>query len=397
MSDISAAYRLRLPGPTAVPERVRQAVAQPVINHRGPEFRALLSRCEDLIKPVLGTNDPVVFFASSGTGVMEASLVNVLRPRDKVLVCVNGQFGERFASIARSLQADVDVLDIPWGNPVDPEDVKRQVLRNDYRAVIVVQNESSTGVVSDLAAIGSLFRDSSSLLIVDSVSGLGGIEMRQDEWGIDIVVSSSQKALMCPPGLGLVSISEKAWEVIQRENGMPRFYWDFRKAVAALDKSETPFTAPVSLINGLNEALEMMHEEGLSQVLDRHRRLSMALREGCKALGLAPFGQAAAFSHTVVALEVPTPLKGSDIVRRLYQRYGTVIAGSRNKLDNKVIRIGTMGAVIESDILTDLLHLEGVLTGLGHSLEPAAGVRAATEFLQQQQLFQTDVQTTFVQ
>ena len=370
-------YRLRLPGPTAVPERVRQAIAQPVLSHRGPEFRAIFLRAEELLQTVLGTRNRVLFFASSGTGMMEASLVNILAPGDRVLVSCHGQFGERFAAIARALGAAVDTLDIPWGHAVDPADIDQRVRTADYRAVVIVHNESSTGVVADLAAIGALLRDRPTLLVVDSVSGLGGIEMRQDEWGIDIVASSSQKALMCPPGLGLVSMSPKAWQVVSRDDRLPRYYWDFRKAMASVEESGTPFTTPVALMAGLREALEMIHEEGLPQVLARHRMVSSALRAGCEALGLRSFPQAERLSSTVVCLNVPDGLKGGDIVRDMYQRHGTVIAGSRNKIEGKVIRIGTMGDIDAHDILTDLLHLEDTLRTLGFPSTPGAGISAA--------------------
>ena len=195
-------YRLRLPGPTEVPERVRQAIARPVFNHRGPEFRAELARAEALIQPVLGTKNRVLFFACSGTGMMEAALVNVVASGERLLIVAHGQFGERFAAIARMLEAEIDLLEVPWGEAVDPADVGERVRRTAYRAVVVVHNESSTSVVSDLEGLGAVLRDNPALLVVDSVSGLGGIEMRQDAWGVDLVVSASQKALMCPPGLG---------------------------------------------------------------------------------------------------------------------------------------------------------------------------------------------------
>jgi len=377
----SSTYRLRLPGPTAVPERVRQAIARPVLSHRGPEFVAILNRAEEMLKQILGTRNPVMFLACSGTGVMEASLVNTLAPGERVLVCVNGQFGERFAAIATALGATVDVLDVPWGHALDPAEIGERVAMADYRAVVVVHNESSTGVVAPLAEIGKILRDRPTLLVVDSVSGLGGIEMRQDDWGVDIVASSSQKALMCPPGVGLVSVSPKAWEVVNRDNGLPRFYWDFRKAMSGGEVLETPFTPAVSLIQGLREALEMIHEEGLPQVLARHCRLSIALRTGCAALGLSSFPQTDTLSSTVVALNVPEELNGGDVVRLLYERHGTVIAGSRNKLRGRVIRIGTMGNVQDSDIVTDLLHLEAVLRELCLSPKRGAGVEAAVEVL----------------
>jgi aspartate aminotransferase-like enzyme len=374
-------YRLRLPGPAAVPERVREALARPVFSHRGPEFRAVLARMESLLQPILGTRNRVLFCASSGTGMMEAALVNVLAPGERVLVVVQGQFGDRFAAIGRALGACVDTLEVPWGLAPDAAEIERRLDAAEYRAVVLVHNESSTGVVSDPAAIGSVLRNHGALLVVDSVSGLGGIEMRQDEWGVDIVVSASQKALMCPPGLGIASVSPKAWEIVNRPDRMGRFYFDFRKAAASIEKSETPFTTPVAQVAGLCEALAMIHEEGLPQVLARHKRLADALRAGAAAIGLTSFPRAEMVSNTVVCLNVPDGLKGGDIVRRLYERHRTVIAGSRNKLEGTVIRIGTMGYFDAEDILTDLDHLESVLPELGFPVVSGAGVAAAKERL----------------
>jgi aspartate aminotransferase-like enzyme len=374
-------YRLRLPGPTVVPERVWQAISGPIVNHRGPEFRAMVARVQELVQPVLGTANPVFFFASSGTGLMEAGLANILSPGERVLVAVNGQFGERFAEIATVLGAQLDCLEVPWGHVVDPEDIAARVTTANYRAVVVVHNESSTGMVTDLASIGAILRNRPTLLVVDSVSGLAGLEMRQDAWSVDILISASQKCLMCPPGLALASVSAKAWEIVNREDRLPRFYWDFRKARASADKSETPFTAPVSLVSGVKEALEMIHEESIRRVLNRHQRLSEALRAGCTALGLAPFGAEYARSSTVVVMRVPDKLNGTDIVRGLYERHRTVIAGARNKLSGRIIRIGIMGYVHEADILMDLAYLEEVLEGLGWLIDRGAGAAAAESVL----------------
>jgi len=355
-----------------------------MLSHRGPEFRAILRRAEEMIQPVLGTRNRVFFFAGSGTGMMEASLVNVLAPGERVLVAVNGYFGERFCDIATALGARVDRLEIPWGRAVEPEAVEERVKSVDYRAVVVVHNESSTGVVADLAGIGAVLRERPALLVVDSVSGLGGVEMRQDEWGVDMVASASQKALMCPPGGGAISMSAKAWEVVKRDDRLPRYYWDFRKAMAEAAKCETPFTTPVSLLMGLHEALEMIHEEGLDNVLARHRRLAAALRAGCEALGLADFPQAATLSSTVVCVTAPKGLTGDEIVRRMKERHGTVITGLRNRLEGRLIRIGAMGHLGGGDILTDLAHLEETLAELGWAVTPGAGLAAAENILREE-------------
>ncbi len=376
-------YRLRLPGPTEVPERVRQATARPVVNHRGPEFRETLARTEALLQPLFGTTNRILFFASSGTGVMEAALVNIAGPGVPILVVQHGQFGERFAAIGQAAGATVDVLETPWGEAIDITAVEARLREKEYRAVVVIHNESSTGVVADLAALGALTRERPTLLVADSVSGLGGIELRQDEWGVDIVVSASQKALMCPPGLALASVSAKAWAVLQANDRMPGFYWDFRRALASAEKGETAFTPPVGLITGLQEALEMIHAEGLPQVLARHRRLSAALYAGGAAIGLVPFGSDAHRSSTVAVFRVPEALDGGAIVRALYQRHRTVIAGARNRLSGRVIRIGTMGSFDAGTILTDLACLEDVLPRLGLPVAPGTALAAASASLQE--------------
>lgn len=376
-------YRLRLPGPAAVPERVRAALALPVLNHRGPEFRAVLAECVSALRRIFGTRRDVLLFGSSGTGAMEAALANVLDAGDSVLILDNGQFGERFAAIAGIMGAHVDRLEVPWGEAPDPAAVAAKLRASNYRAVVCVHNESSTGVLADLAGIGAVVRRTPSLLVVDSVSGVGGVEMRMDEWGVDVLVAASQKALMCPPGLAFAAVSEKAERVVDAACGVPRFFFDFRRMSASLIKGETPFTPPVSLVLALREALAMIEEEGLAAVLERHRRLSAALRDGCVALGLPMFPTAPMLSPTVTAACVPAGLDGATIVRHMHTRYRTVIAGQRTKLSGRIIRFGTMGFVDAGDILTDLYHLECTLRDLGRAPPSGAGIAAAARALAQ--------------
>jgi len=380
-TSLPSTYRLRMPGPAEVPERVRAAVALPVLSHRGPEFRAVLQDVTGGLRAVLGTRHHVFLLGTSGTGAMEAALVNVLSAGDAVLVVENGQFGERFSSIAEGLPVELDRLQVPWGEVPDAAAIAARVSAKRYRAVVVIHNESATGVVADLTAIGAVLRDTDTLLVVDSVSGVGGVEMRMDEWGVDVMVTASQKSLMCPPGLAVAAVSEKAMRVIDAAQGIPRFSLDFRRAKTSLDKGETPFTPPVSLILGLREALRMIDEEGLPAVLARHARLSAALRAGFEALGFAMFPVGRPFSSTVTVGVVPDGLEGSAIVRHMYARYRTVIAGQRTKLQNRVIRIGTMGFVGAEDILADLHYLECTLRDLGRAPAPGAGVQAAAAVL----------------
>jgi len=376
-----ATYRLRLPGPSPVPEQVRQAIAEPVINHRGPEFHEMFHETVELARPLFGTTGDVLLFAASGTGVMEAAIANVVAPGERVLIVINGQFGERFKAIAEAFGAAVDTIDCEWGTAPDPQEIARRLAGADYRAVFVTHNESSTGAVADLAAIGAVVKESDALLVVDSVSGLAGIELQQEKWHLDIVVTASQKALMCPPGMGLASVSAKAWAQIERTPGGARFFWDFRKAKAALEKDESSFTPPVSLVAGLREALRMIHREGLPAVFERHRRLGAALRAGGTALGLEVFTRSPLLSPTVTVFATPATLEAGALVRHLYQHYNTVIAGARNRLQGKVIRIGTMGHVEAPDILADLHYIERSLADLGRPVRAGAGVAAAAAVL----------------
>lgn len=370
-------YRLRLPGPTAIPEAVRMAGSRPIINHRGAEMRVILGQVQTMLRPLFGTTQPVILQSSSGTGAMETALVNILAPGEKVLACVNGQFSERFAKIASALGAEVDVLDIEWGKAPDPEEVRQHLTGGNYRAVLVVHNESATGALADLRALGEITAKLSTLLVVDSVSGIGGVEMRQDEWGVDVVATGSQKALMCPPGLGLISLSAKARAIVDRDDRCPRFYWDLRKALAVVEQNETAFTAAVSLVQSLHAALSLIHEEGIERVYARHLRLSQAMRAGFVALGLEAFGDPSCHSPTVVVGGLPETIKGGDVVKHMLETYNTAIAGARNKLQGRVIRIGTMGAFSIGDVVTDLLYLGRSLQALGLACDPDAAVAAA--------------------
>jgi aspartate aminotransferase-like enzyme len=377
---VPSQYRLRMPGPTEIPERVRAATAVPILSHRGAEFRAVLQEVTAHLRALIGTRHSVFLIGASGTAGMEAALINVLSAGVAVLVVENGQFGERFSSIAATMPVTLDRMEVPWGEAPDATAIAARVKQKSYRAVVVVHNESATGVVADLAAIGAVLRGTDTLLVVDSVSGVGGIEMRMDEWGADVVVTASQKSLMCPPGLAIAAVSEKGMRVIDAATGMPRYFFDFRKAKASLDKGETPFTPPVSLIMGLREALAMINEEGIPAVLARHARLAAALRAGFTALGFPIFPKAN-LSATVTVGVVPEGLVGSTIVRHMYANYRTVIASQRTKLDNRVIRIGTMGAVSAADVLADLHFLECTLRDLGRAPAPGAGVQAAAAVL----------------
>ena len=382
VSGDAVPYRLRLPGPTAVPERVLRAMAQPVVAHRGPEFLARFRDIQARLKPIIGRPGSAPYvFASTGIGAMESAVVNVAGPGQRVLVANNGQWGPVFRRLAEAIGAEVDDVATPPGSPVDLEGIERALKNKEYAAVLAVHSESSTGALTDLKALGAIVRQTSAVLAVDAVSALGGAEMRADEWGVDVVVSASQKALMCPPGLALASVSDKAWEVVERADRGPRSYFDYTRMRPNADRGEPTYTAPVSMMNALHEALAMIGEEGLDAALARHRRLSSALAAGAAALGFSVFPKGTP-SPTLVVLLAPEGIDATALIDRLADGYNTIVAGTRfEDLKHRMVRIGTMGAVSDGDILTDLHHLASAVRDLGGRPDEAAGLAAAAEVM----------------
>ena len=357
---------LRIPGPTPLPPSVLKAMSQPIINHRGPEFAAMLREITARLKEIFRTKNDVFILTSSGTGGLEAAIANLISPGDKVLAASAGFFGDRLAAIAEAFGAEVTKLDFPWGRAVDATALRRRLkVERGFKLVLVVHNETSTGVANDLAAIAEAVRslgDDRPLLLVDAVSSLGAIELRTDEWGCDAVVTGSQKALMAPPGLALVSLSERAWRAAEGAKA-PRFYWDFRKAREYAQKGQTPFTPAISTLYGLREALRLITEEGLDNVIARHRRIGRYTREGIKALGLRLFADEAHASDTVTAVRVPEGMDADRLLARLREEHGVVLGGGQGPLRGKIFRIGHMGYVSEEDIEGVLEALRKVLRG----------------------------------
>lgn len=374
----SLPYRLRLPGPTAVPGRVLQAAAQPMIAHRGPEFLARFRAIQDRLQPMLGRSGvPPFLFASTGIGAMESGVVNVAGPGQRVLIATNGQWGPVFRRLAEGIGAEVDEVVTGVGDPVDLDGVRRALGQKKYVAVLTVHSESSTGALTDLKALGGIVAETDSVLVCDSVSGLGGAELRADEWGVDVVVSASQKCLMCPPGLGIASISEKAWGIIDRDDRGPRGYFDYRRFRPMAEKGEPTYTAPVAMLNALDEALTMIGEEGLDAVLARHLRLNRALTAGLEALGFAVFPTGTP-SPTLVVVKTPKGVSAPALIDHLATRYNCMIAGTRfEDLKDRLVRIGTMGWVDEADILMDLEQISAALADLGAGADKDAALAAA--------------------
>lgn len=361
------------PGPTPVPPEVAAAMARPLIHHRSPDFKVLLGETLAQLKRAFATGQEVLLFAGSGTSAMESAVANLLSPGDDILVASAGNFGDRWTKIVRAYGIEPRIHAQPWGEALDPADVAGHA--QGAAAVYITQSETSTGVVHDVRAIAQALRPTGALLVVDAVSSLGGVELAMDEWGVDVVVSGSQKALMTPPGLAFVAASERAW-TISEQAALPRFTLDWRATRDSQEKVQTPFTPPITLVAGLNAALAMIEADGRENVWARNRLLGRATREGAKALGLELFSPDDDSSSMVTAVQMPDGVDGQEVYGLLRDRFGVVLAGGHGRLRGKVIRIGHMGYMNRFDIITALSALELVLGDLGYRA-PTAGAGAA--------------------
>ncbi len=343
--------QLRIPGPTPIPPEIQNVLSRQMINHRGPEFAEIIRGMTATLKEIFQTKGDVLILTGSGTGGMEAAIVNMLSPGDKVLVVSNGFFGERFADIAEGFGAQVERLRFEWGSAADPEAVRQALAKNPgVKAVLVTHNETSTGVTSDLASIGAVVKEFDKLLIVDAISSLGAIDLPTDAWGCDVVVTASQKGWMVPPGLAMVSVSERAWQA-QAEARMPKYYWDFAKAKQFLDeKGQTPWTPSVSIFFALAAALELFRREGLRNVVTRHGRVGNKAREVVKSLGLSLFPEDSYASNTVTAVRAPEGLDVKRLLGILREEHEVVLSGGQQRLEGKIFRIGHLGYVAEEDM-----------------------------------------------
>lgn len=370
---------LMTPGPTPVPAEVLLAQARPMIHHRTPDFSAILRNAVDDLKDVFQTKESdVLLFACSGTGAMESSIANCFCAGDKVIVARNGKFGDRMVNISQVYGLNVIDLRYEWTQVVNPADIANALAENpDARGVIVTQSETSSGVLNDVEAVGKIVREyPECVLIVDSITGIGAVDCKTDEWGLDVVMTGSQKGLMLPPGLAALTVSPKAWRAYERST-LPKFYFDWKKYAKNLEKDTTPFTPPVSLIIGLGEALKMMKEEGIENVIARHSKLAEATRQGCEALGLKLFAPEEGRGSAVTPVWVPEGIDGKAIVKVMKDKYGVTIAGGQDDYTGKIFRIGHLGYFGEFDIITTLAALEMTLAGLGYEFERGAGIKAA--------------------
>ncbi len=369
---------LMTPGPTTVPPDVLLDMAHPIFHHRTPRFKKLFGEVNELLKQVLRTQNPVVTFASSGTGAMEAAMVNTLSPGDKVLAINGGKFGERYLDISKAYGYNVIDLQVTWGEAVDAAKVEQILKENpDIKAVCSTLCETSTGVVNDIKALGAVVEKTDAILITDAISGLAADDLRTDEWGVDMVIGGSQKGLMLPPGLAFLSVSKKAEKMIESAK-TPKFYFNLKKALKTLTESDTPWTPAVSLIVGLKSSLSMIVEEGMDNVIARHARLANATRLGLKALGLKLYAPTCS-ANTLTAVKVPEGIDGSLFVKKVRDDKGVTIAGGQGDAKGKIFRVSHLGYTDHFDVLIAISATEMVLNELGYKFELGAGVKAVQQ------------------
>ena len=356
---------LRIPGPTPCPPEVLHAMTKQMINHRGKEFIKMLNGVTDQLKQLFQTRNDVFLLTGSGTGGMEAAIVNTLSPGDKVLAVSIGAFGERFITIAQRFGAEVIPLRFEWGKAADADTVRKALQANPkIKAVLVTHNETSTGVTNNLAVISSVVKEFDKLLLVDAISSLGSINLPVDDWHCDIAISASQKGWMVPPGLAMVSVSQAAWQANANAK-MPRVYWDFAQAKSYLERGQTPWTPAVSIVFALSAALEMMLEEGLPNIITRHARVGGATRKGVKALGLSLFAEEGYASNTVTAIAASNGLDSKKLIQIMEEKHQVILGEGQQKLDGKIFRIGHLGWVTEKDIKTVISALKVALPEAG--------------------------------
>lgn len=375
---------LMIPGPTPVPESVLLAMAKHPIGHRSSEFSDILKEVYADLKWLFQTKNEVFIYAASGTGAMEAALSNLVNQGDKVLSLIIGNFGARWAKIAQSRGAIVEKLEVELGDVIKPEDLKAKLAQDNKKEIKIVtltHSETSTGAKNDIKTLCKIIKDHGAISVVDGVTSVGAMEIKMDEWGIDVLVSGSQKGFMIPPGLAFLAASKGAWEIYEKCL-YPSFYFDWNAHKKAVLENTTPYTPAVNLIFALRESLKIMKKEGLDNIYARHKKLALGLRKAVKALGLELFVKDDEnASYAITSIFPPKGVSVPDIRNVFKKDFDIVVANGQNTLKDKIFRMGTLGFVSERDLLTAVGSLEAVLLKLGHKFEPGAGVKAVLEFL----------------
>jgi aspartate aminotransferase-like enzyme len=371
---------LMTPGPTPVAPETQLAMAQPIIHHRSPQFMDILAEVREGLKYLFQTEQEVLTFTATGTGAMEGAVANTLSAGDTALVVDGGKFGERWTELCNVYGVKVNRLPVEWGRGVNPQEVAKSLDANpDIKAVFVQANETSTGVQHPVKELAEVTRNRpGTILVVDAISALGGYELPMDEWGIDVLVAGSQKAMMLPPGLAFAALSGKAWEFVKKST-LPKYYFDFTKQLKSQGKNQTPYTSPVSLILGLQEVLAKIRKYGLEKIYAHNRRLSAATKAAMAAMGLSLYSKDYP-SVVLTAVEAPAGVDGQKVVGKLRER-GIWIAGGQAQAKGKIFRIAHMGFIDAVDLLGTIGGLEEVLNELGYQVAPGTGLKAAQEIL----------------
>lgn len=369
------------PGPTMLPPEVLLKMAEPIIHHREPQFEKIFAEIRDGLKYLFQTKNEVLVFTSSGTGAMEGAVSNILSKGDKAIVVRGGKFGERWGEICKAYGIEFIPIDVEWGRAVEPEWIE-EIISSDpaIRAVYIQASETSTGVkhpVKEISKIVNRYEDK--LIVVDAITGIGVFNIPMDEWGLDVVVSGSQKALMLPPGLSFVALSDKAWRFVDRSD-LPKYYFDFKKELKSTKKNQSSYTPAISLFIGLRETLNMIRREGLENVFKRHEKLARATREAVKALGLDLYAPDSP-SDAVTSVKIPEGIDGERLRTLFFERFGITVAEGQDKAKGKIIRIAHLGYYNELDMVMVISALEIILKEMGHTFRLGAGVARLEEVL----------------
>jgi aspartate aminotransferase-like enzyme len=372
---------LLTPGPTPLPPEVREALGRPIIHHRTSQYRAIFRRTLAGVQTVMQTSQPVICLTSSGTGAMEAAVVNLLSPGDEAIVVLGGKFAERWQELCAAYGIRAVPVPVAYGEAVNPQEVAAALKAHPQaKAVFATLCETSTGVVHDVRSIAALTRESPAVLVVDAISGLLADECQTDAWGIDVVVTGSQKGLMLPPGLAFMSVSDRAWVLVDHAKS-PRYYTDLRRYRKALAEDDTPFTSAVSTVVALDEALKLILATGVPHVIRRCAVMAQAARGGVQALGLGLFAKRP--SNGVTAVAVPAGVDGKQLTKRMYDRSRVMVAGGQGEMVGRIFRIAHMGHIGPDDVLAGLAALEEALAALGQRVAGGAAVQAAQAVLRQ--------------
>ncbi|MEI8390672.1 MAG: alanine--glyoxylate aminotransferase family protein [bacterium] len=375
---------LMIPGPTPVPETALLAMAKHPMGHRSSEFSAVLKEVFADLKWLFQTQEDVFIFTSSGTGAMEAAIYNLVNQGDKVLSLVIGNFGERWAKIAKMRGADVEIIAADWGKAIDPAVLKARLdqdVNKEIKFVTLTHNETSTGVTNDLKTLNEIIQEHGAISVVDGVTSVGAIQLKMDEWKIDVVVSGSQKGFMIPPGLAFLACSKKAWKAYENCKN-PSFYFNFGAYKKSAAENTTPYTPNVSLIMALRETLKMMKEEGLENIFNRHAKLAAGLRAAVRSMGLKLFVEDDSIaSNAITSILPPDGITVPDIRKTLNKDFDIVVANGQNQLQDKIFRMGHLGFVSERDLITAVGSLEMALVKLGHKSPKGEATTAAIKAL----------------